>query len=218
MDLTERNHRFLEEAIELVQSTGCTRSEAHQLVDYVYDRPTGRPHQEAGGVMVTLAALCIAAGLNMHAAGVDELARNWANSDKIRKKQASKPKHSPLPQHVEEKPQGQSRMPVEVQGTQLLSEGVDHIAWERHHHLDFLGFGPERDDKYTDRQLAKAALCYLTHAAYPDKLRDSLTFVPAEWPWDPIWWKPQSRIDDLIRAGSLIAAEIDRIKRLERRN
>lgn len=35
-DPVERNHRFLEEALELVQSLGCTASEAHQLVDYVY--------------------------------------------------------------------------------------------------------------------------------------------------------------------------------------
>ena len=55
---TERNHRFLEEALELVQSTGCTRSEAHQLVDYVFGRVVGEPRQEVGGVQVTLAALC----------------------------------------------------------------------------------------------------------------------------------------------------------------
>jgi hypothetical protein len=41
MDATERNHRFLEEALELVQSLGCTASEAHQLVDYVFGRPDG---------------------------------------------------------------------------------------------------------------------------------------------------------------------------------
>jgi hypothetical protein len=32
-DVTERNHRLLEEALELVQSTGRTASEAHQLVE-----------------------------------------------------------------------------------------------------------------------------------------------------------------------------------------
>ena len=34
-DVVERNHRFLEEALELVQACGATQSEAHQLVDYV---------------------------------------------------------------------------------------------------------------------------------------------------------------------------------------
>lgn len=97
-DKTERNHRFLEESLELVQSIGCVRSEAHQLVDYVFDRDKGDPKQEAGGVMLTLAALCLAQGLDMHAAGNAELDRVWSKIDKIRAKQAAKPKHSPLPQ------------------------------------------------------------------------------------------------------------------------
>src|SRR6202008_606454 len=74
-DRIERNHRFFEEATELVQANGMTRSEAHQLVDYVFDRPVGELHQEVGGVMVTLAAICLASSQDMHAAGEMELAR-----------------------------------------------------------------------------------------------------------------------------------------------
>lgn len=96
-DKQERNHRFLEEAVELVQANGCTASEAHQLVDYVFGRPVGEPAQEVGGVMVTLAALCLASGLDMHQAGEVELARIWGKVEQIRAKQAAKPKHSPLP-------------------------------------------------------------------------------------------------------------------------
>lgn len=96
-DGTERNHRFLEEALELVQSLGCTRSEAHQLVDYVFDRPAGDPKQELGGVMVTIAALCFPNDLDMTIAAEAELARVWSKIDTIRAKQAAKPKHSPLP-------------------------------------------------------------------------------------------------------------------------
>lgn len=96
-DREERNHRFLEESLELVQARGCTRDEAHQLVDYVYDRKVGEPSQEVGGVMVTLAALCLANGLDMHHAGETELARIWTKVETIRAKQAAKPKHSPLP-------------------------------------------------------------------------------------------------------------------------
>lgn len=97
-DKIERNHRFLEESLELVQATGCSKSEAYQLVDYVYGRPTGEKHQEIGGVMVTLAALCLAQDEDMHVAGEDELKRIWTKADKIRAKQAAKPKHSPLPE------------------------------------------------------------------------------------------------------------------------
>lgn len=99
-DTKERNHRFLEEALELVQACACTQSEAHQLVDYVYGRAVGEKYQEVGGVMVTLAALCLAQQLDMHDCGEVELARIWTKVEQIRAKQAGKPKHSPLPQHV----------------------------------------------------------------------------------------------------------------------
>lgn len=97
-DPVERNHRFLEEALELVQACGCTASEAHQLVDYVYGRDVGEPAQEVGGVMITLAALCLANGIDMAEAGEAELARIWTKVEAIRAKQAAKPKPSPLPQ------------------------------------------------------------------------------------------------------------------------
>lgn len=96
-DRTERNHRFIEEALELVQSGGCTASEAHQLVDYVFGRPIGEMSQEVGGVMVTLAALCNAHAIDLSDAAEVELTRVWGKSDQIKAKQAAKPKHSPLP-------------------------------------------------------------------------------------------------------------------------
>lgn len=96
-DREERNHRFLEESLELVQACGCTKGEAYQLVEYVYGRPDGEKHQEVGGVMVTLAALCLAQGLDMHDCAETELARIWTKVEQIRAKQAAKPKHSPLP-------------------------------------------------------------------------------------------------------------------------
>lgn len=90
-DMDERNKRFLEESLELVQSTGLDRAQAHNLVDYVYDRSIGEPHQEVGGVMITLAALCLAQGLEMYTEGERELTRIWDKIDKIKVKQAAKP-------------------------------------------------------------------------------------------------------------------------------
>ena len=96
---SERNHRFLEEALELVQSLGCTMSETTRLVEYVFGRPAGEPKQEVGGVLVTLAALCHANRIQMYAAGEAELLRIKQPEvmEKIRAKQAAKPKLSPLP-------------------------------------------------------------------------------------------------------------------------
>jgi hypothetical protein len=93
----ERNHRFIEEALELVQACGCTQSEAHQLVDYVYGRPIGERYQEVGGVLVTLAALCSANGIDMQASGEIELTRIFGKVEQIRVKRAAKPKHPPCP-------------------------------------------------------------------------------------------------------------------------
>lgn len=96
-DQAERCHRFLEEALELVQACGIGREDCLRLVGYVYGRPAGNPGQEAGGVMTTLAALCLAFGLDMREAGETELARVWGKIDAIRAKQAAKPPGSPLP-------------------------------------------------------------------------------------------------------------------------
>lgn len=96
-DVSERTHRFFEEAAELAQAAGCTADEAHRLVDYVFDRPKGDIAQEVGGVLLTLAALCTSLDLLMHCAGEQELTRVWAKLPRIRAKQAAKPQNSPLP-------------------------------------------------------------------------------------------------------------------------
>ncbi|WP_210210546.1 hypothetical protein [Brucella anthropi] len=96
-DKLERCDRFIEEALELVQSIGYSPDRARALVDYVFNREIGEPHQEVGGVMVTLAALCLASDLDMAKAGEDELARIWTKVEKIRAKQAAKPTGSALP-------------------------------------------------------------------------------------------------------------------------
>lgn len=98
-DTEERNHRFLEESLELVQACGCTADEAHKLVDYVFTRPIGEKSQEVGGVHVTLAALCLAHGIDSNGAAETELARIKQPEmvERIREKQKRKPAMGPLP-------------------------------------------------------------------------------------------------------------------------
>ena len=74
-DKVERNFRFLEESLELVQSLGCTKEDAHKLVEYVFNRPVGEPSQEVGGVSTTLAALCLANEINWEKAAEAEYLR-----------------------------------------------------------------------------------------------------------------------------------------------
>ena len=95
-----RRHRFIEESLELAQSLGATAEEAHQLVDYVFNRKVGDPAQEVGGTMTTLAVLCRAAGLSMYEDGFTELFRvsDPEVAEKIRQKHLNKPKFGPLPE------------------------------------------------------------------------------------------------------------------------
>lgn len=74
LNVQERNHRFFEEAAELVQACGMTKAEAIAAIDYVFGRPIGDKRQEIGGLMTTLAVLCHVHDIDMfEAAEVDLL-------------------------------------------------------------------------------------------------------------------------------------------------
>jgi hypothetical protein len=90
-NIVERNNRFGEEALELLQSTGMSREAVLDMVDYVYDRDIGEPEQEVGGVMTTLAALCTANGIDMDHAKEKEFARTISKTDVIKEKNLTKP-------------------------------------------------------------------------------------------------------------------------------
>ncbi len=92
-DLRERNQRFAEEALELVQACGMTRREALGAVKYVYGRPVGDKKQEVGGVYTTLAVLCQAHGIDMVGEGERDLLEidNAETTERIRVKRQTKP-------------------------------------------------------------------------------------------------------------------------------
>jgi len=98
-DRVERNPRFLEESLELVQAEGVTAEQAHYWVAEAYKKEalSPQPALSVGNVMVNLAVLCRSLGLCMHENADIELARIWTKVEKIRHKQKTKPKHSPLP-------------------------------------------------------------------------------------------------------------------------
>lgn len=131
-DRDERCYRFLEEALELVQASGCTADDAYKILKYVYGRPTGDQFQEVGGVMVTLAALCCTFDLDLEKAAETELARVWQHIEQIRIKQQGKPQRSPLPQapHVVRiltgQPQTSSEICQTCQGTGARHGGLNN--------------------------------------------------------------------------------------------
>jgi hypothetical protein len=101
----------------------------------------------------------------------------------------------------------------------------DVIA-ERLRQISEEGFTPEYDDLYKNGSLALAAACYAIASDCDDKERKSLdpscvfwsttdaAFVWQKmWPFPIGWWKPKDRRRDLVRAGALILAEIERLDR-----
>jgi NTP pyrophosphatase (non-canonical NTP hydrolase) len=71
----ERAMRFLEEALELCQAAGLTQGDVYSMARYTYGRPAGVLAQEAGGVAVTLYALCEVFGISAAQAEFDEIGR-----------------------------------------------------------------------------------------------------------------------------------------------
>ena len=116
--------------------------------------------------------------------------------------------------------------------------GVALISEERDRQMAGEGWTVEHDDEHVDGSLSQAAACY----ALPDSAcqmgnryetvdvsggrgecpvwREVPHTVPKMWPksWSCQWWNPKSRIRDLVRAGALIAAEIDRLIRQKDKN
>ena len=94
-----------------------------------------------------------------------------------------------------------------------MSKGVERIAIERKRQIEELGFDYSNDSIYSDQQLAKAAACY----AVPESIRvfwkksNWFNLVANLWPWSHKYWKPtpDDRIQELAKAGALIAAQID---------
>jgi len=95
--------------------------------------------------------------------------------------------------------------------------GITSIAAERKRQVEKEGWTPEHDDRHTSGELAEAAHCYAATAVYHAQGWD-MKRVPEylSWPWDADLWKPSpDPIRNLVKAGALIAAEIDRLQRRE---
>lgn len=74
-DKIVRAARFMEEAAELVQAIGLPKDHAQRAFDHAYSRPAGNVNQEAGGVAVTLMALCDTVGLSAEQCEITEINR-----------------------------------------------------------------------------------------------------------------------------------------------
>ena len=92
----------------------------------------------------------------------------------------------------------------------MAGQAARDIVAERVRQITVEDFDAEHDDIHDGRQIAEAAaaygLAYAGHASWAVNV----------WPWDSSWWKPSGDRRDLVKAGALILAEIDRLDRIER--
>jgi hypothetical protein len=117
--------------------------------------------------------------------------------------------------------------------------GVELIAAERLRQKEQEGWSHEHDDGHVDHELALAAACYAApDRAYIGSASGESVELRDMWPWEArddkrskhlvrCWFAGplakvllsrgevrEARIQELIKAGSLIAAEIDRLQRV----
>lgn len=81
------------------------------------------------------------------------------------------------------------------------------VISERQRQRAVEGWTSEHDDAYQNSELADAAACYAINA------HNQGLSTPAHWPWAPDWWKQSGPRRDMVKAGALILAEIERIDR-----
>lgn len=110
-----------------------------------------------------------------------------------------------------------------------MTRGTDLIAKERQRQIDVEGYSPEHDVAHANDALAWAAACYAAPETVYRLLEVDLSDGDGEhrgvrwWePWPRTWRReiyleptPEQRIRELVKAGALIAAEIDRLRSSE---
>lgn len=94
--------------------------------------------------------------------------------------------------------------------------GAELITAERQRQITVEHWTPEHDDEHTEGQLVQAAACYADLAAYQAAVghSDFKMRMPMGWPWSIDWWKPSVYPErNLVKAGALLCAELDRLRR-----
>ena len=94
--------------------------------------------------------------------------------------------------------------------------GATMIAAERFRQMTAEGYNAEHDDGHKNAELTNAAAAYAMAACNQIVLPDESlpSSEPPMWPFAQAYWKPhRDPVRNLVKAGALIAAEIDRTLR-----
>lgn len=94
-----------------------------------------------------------------------------------------------------------------------LSPGALAVIAERRRQIEEEGWTPEHDLDHAEGELARAGAAYAIYCARhneENKNKGIFTLAMQVWPWGIGWWKPTDFRRDLVKAGALIIAELDR--------
>ena len=104
-----------------------------------------------------------------------------------------------------------------------MKTGIELIAAERERQITAEGWSAAHDDEHPLGELSQAAACYadiagsIMHGAKVADIKGyycDCTGPNPQWPFEDAAWKPsQDPVKNLVKAGALIAAEIDRLQR-----
>lgn len=102
-----------------------------------------------------------------------------------------------------------------VEFSRFTTAGIDLIAAERKRQLEQEGYTLGHDDSHDNHQLALAAAAYAMPAVIISPSHEWHTDRDELYPFDLSTWKPSpdDRLRELVKAGALISAEIERILR-----
>ncbi|WP_312130894.1 hypothetical protein [Diaphorobacter nitroreducens] len=90
------------------------------------------------------------------------------------------------------------------------TQAARDVLAERQRQISDEGWTPEHDDTHGPFALGTAAGCYAMYTlAFPEG------DPPPGWPWATEWWKPRDHRRNLVKAGALILAELERFDRYQ---
>lgn len=95
---------------------------------------------------------------------------------------------------------------------ELLTDAARDVLAERRRQIEKEGWTPEHDDEHNDGSLASVAACYACGCCSEEPGDGAPSWPPS---WDASWWRPKDNRRNLVKAGALILADIERLDRIE---
>lgn len=93
-----------------------------------------------------------------------------------------------------------------------MTKAIELIAAERQRGIEKEKYDADHDDEHVAGHIAQGGIAYvMAFIRQHNEKRPDLDFVrEMYWPFEASTWKPGDRVRNLVKAGTMIAAELDR--------